>query len=653
MIFLLVEKFDSVTIAISFSIAAVLTAYISTISLNFESKGSKKESRAFNLLSILFVVGWLGFNMFYTSQNIFKYRDPAVYNLTAKWLIDHDNLRIPVDTTLSEGTTEGFVNQSPAFHPINEEGNRLYAQGLHLLPAYSSVLGRATNDYRAFKVNVFLASVALLTLFAFFRLFMAPKYAFLGMACLSFSLPFLYFSRDMYTEPLLVAFLFGSMTALYHAMKNRHNVYWILSGLLLGSTAMVRIDSYLSFFGIFFAIGLYVALLQKRKRKGITKQVSLFLLSCAAACVVGWLDLTVLSKYHYVTLNGRLDISNLFIGVLLLIATMTAVVWVSWKTNIMNTLKKAFLRISLSSAMILLAAVMGLVFIMSVYRIDSEIYAIREIAAFQSPIEIKGLNYVSYSSVILWIIWYMGIPIALLSLFGLFKFVKQVLRDKTMLGLPAACVFISVSFFYIYDPHITPDHVWASRRLLTIIFPGVIFFAMISVELIMSLPVRKKISNIIKITLPAIVIIPILTTSSFYLFERTHQGSLTQIKELCSILPENSSVLLAGSLSLVGKQAVTTYCNTQTHGYNGILSTEAYIDFYKFAEGQGKVPVVAFYFKEHGVTTVNSYATRLKTYELKDIHKNIKKAPEMMYAGQQQITVGILKSNGDLKPLNE
>lgn len=650
--FLLLGILSTTVVVLSFLISLCLSLFIAIKWLTPTSKGSLKESRVINLIAVVFVFAWLIFNSFYTSQNIYQYRDPAVYNITARWLMDNEDLNIPVDKTLSDGTNEEFINQSSAFHVSSDDDSKLYAQGLHLLPVFASGVGRLTDESKALKTNVIFGAVALLALYSFIRIFVKPRYAFLGIVLFSFSLPFLYFSRDMYTEPLLVAMLFSSLALLYQAMKERKTIYWAISGILIGASTMVRVDSYLPIFGMVIGIGLFVAFLNKRSRNNIKNELLAFIIGCLAMCTIGLLDLVVLSKYYYETLDGALSVGMMFSLLLMVIIIAYVAVVIAWKTKYIKILDKATKKWRNPVLLALLSLMLVLAIVAPMTRNGGEKFEIREIAAFQSPILIKDeVNSEPSESTALWVVWYLGLPVAIASLAGLLIYSKKFLYNKNFLIAPFLAIAISVSLFYLFEPKITPDHVWASRRLLTVTFPAIIFFSMVGAENLFKFLKSKWIIKCIAVILPPLLLTPVIIASSFYILERTHSPSLSQVESFCNALPENSAIMLAGNLSVVGIQAVRTYCGVDTHGYSGTLSTEAYKEFYQYSLNNDKVPVVAFYFKEHGVTTPKSIATRLGNYKFKDIEKVFRRKPNRMYEGEQEITVGILKSNGDLRPL--
>jgi hypothetical protein len=649
-VLLLMEQFTTVLIGASVLFSILLSVLMTTHVGVVPTTGTVKENRIAATLMLIFVILWGIFNSFYTSQNIYQYRDPSVYNITARWLVDNDSLVIPLDTTLSEGTEEEFINQDSGFHPATDDSSRLYPQGLHLLPAFSASIGRFSNVSYAFKANVIIAAIALLVFYAFMRSFILPRYALLGTITLSFTLPFLYFSRDMYTEPLLLLFVFSGLLTTRFAMTSTSRLVWMISGMCFGATTLVRADSYFIFIGAVSFVTIYLASASKTKRMKKLEELLIFGSALVVFSIIGLLDLSQLSKYYFHTLK----LQN-FALVFYLLSAMTAIslmiVALCWRTKLLKKTKKLKSIRTVNAVLFLVPAMIFLVSL--VPTIGGRIsYEIRDIAAFQSPIIIKNTLSSGIENPLNWFVWYLGLPISVLAVLGLLKALKYGMQDKKQYTLLFLGIFLSLLFLYLYDPRITSDHVWASRRFLPIIFPGVVFLSMFGFQYVQDFLTTNKVRIALNSTVVLMIAGSVLSSSNFYIFQRTHTPSLSQVNGLCDVLPENSSVMLAGTLSLVGVQTIRNYCGVETHGYSGTLSTEAYVKFYEYSKKKQKTPVVAFYFTQHGVTTPNSVATRLGEYHLKDIKKVFRTAPTEMHVGKQEITVGILQSSGDLRPLD-
>src|SRR5260370_18614 len=76
-----------------------------------------------------------------------------------------------------------------------------------------------------------------------------------------------------------------------------------------------------------------------------------------------------------------------------------------------------------------------------------------------------------------WVIWYIGLPAVLLAAFGAALLARRFLRGSAMMwGLPVMVIGWSV-VTTLWKPGIVPDQPWASRRLVPIVLPGMVLFA--------------------------------------------------------------------------------------------------------------------------------------------------------------------------------
>ena len=167
-----------------------------------------RRAVVYTLIAIGIVLVWVVVNSFYSAENLFAHRDPATYNLAGRWLMDHSNLHIPIQSDVfgspggGQGSGAGFSARS---------STELYAQGNHLLPAMLAVFGWLFGVGAIFKANVVFGGLALLVFFALARRVMDDRFALVAMVVLGVSMPMIFVSRDTYSEPLALLFLVGGL----------------------------------------------------------------------------------------------------------------------------------------------------------------------------------------------------------------------------------------------------------------------------------------------------------------------------------------------------------------------------------------------------------------------------------------------------------
>lgn len=205
---------------------------------------AKNEHRLWsNWLALIVVTLFITITAVFVSQNVFVTRDPGVYSVTARWLTNHSTSTAP---TIDTGEDQGATSVSLGFNKNPNNTKELYAQGLDLLPILMAVAGRIGGDVVQLTSVSVLAGAALWSVYGFARTIIKESYALLAMSALAVSMPMLYFSRDAYSEPLSMLFLFSSLSLAAIALKNpRRQLVWLLAGLAAGATCMTRVDGVL------------------------------------------------------------------------------------------------------------------------------------------------------------------------------------------------------------------------------------------------------------------------------------------------------------------------------------------------------------------------------------------------------------------------
>ncbi len=611
-----------------------------------ESPASRRERRIFDVLAILFLLVWGVFNSYYTSQNVYLYRDPALYNSTARWLMDHDNIAIPAENPFGDNPNL-YTTSNSGVDMIKEEPERLYTHGLHVLPSLSAFTGRIFQESAALKINVLIGSLALLAVYGFTRLLTKPRWAFLSTAVLSLSLPMIYFSRDMYTEPISMLYIFTLFSLLYFAKKTRNRALWGISGFMAGASLMTRIDAYLGLVGVVSYLAIFLALSAKKDKKPNIINISIFFASAFAVAIIGWLDLTKLATSYYRFHAQLIQQQLLLVGAVAIVGLITTMLF--WKYGLQQKVYKKISSRTTGTIFVVLVSVLIVGLFARPLVIEGiDYYEVQEIGGTQSIVvqEEQTPNSIGYNvgeQVILWPTWYLGMLFSIFGVLGLLLIIKRSAEDKNLYLLPFLLTFISISSLYLFKPSITPDHIWASRRLLPVILPGV---AVLAAYLLSSIKIKKLYSIILYIALSAIFITSTLNVSGFLLTEKVRSPLLTQVNDFCAVLPEDSAVLLVGIMGLVSVQTINSYCGVPTVRYVGSPTQEEYQEFYIKAEENKKIPVVAAFVNDKGLLVEGSLIKNLDVTEYKIVEKVFETYPKKTVKTSKEIIYGIIQEDG-------
>jgi len=165
-----------------------------------------------------------------------------------------------------------------------------------------------------------------------------------------------------------------------------------------------------------------------------------------------------------------------------------------------------------------------------------------------------------------WLSWYLGFFGLALGVIG----VAWAWR-RTILGLRGLWPFLLTlsltAAVFVLRPSITPDHLWAIRRFLPVVLPGLILAAVLATQWafrrVTNQPLRwiaLAVAIAILIVVPASFTWPLRTATSYV-------GMYDAIEEVCDAIPEGSAVLMADPYLAGAYQApVRSFCGVPVAG---------------------------------------------------------------------------------------
>ena len=620
------------------------------------AQGTINESRLFNTISLVFVAVWGFMNLQLHAETVYLYRDPGLYNVTSKWLIENEDIVIPATNPFGSNeqlyaTSNAGINQLKG---ENDDKSRLYTHGQRFLPALTAVTGRAKSDTAALKTNILIGSVALLSFYGFVRIFVRPRWALLAATILGLSLPMLYFSRDTYTEPVLLLCFFALLSALFYALRSNTRgqpLVWILAGFLAGSLTLIRVDAFLIIIGV--VLSLAVISLFNKKPKEVAQQAVFFVAGAVPSALVGWLDLTQLGTAYYRFQKERVDPLIYLLFLSIVFAVVLNVVY--RRKKIQKIISKMTTKGRLLGVCLIgLVALLGIIIARPLYINSQTEYEVQTIAGTESIVvqESKTAESITYDvgePVYMWMVWYLGWLVVIFSVFGLTRMILRLCNKQELGYLPFLFSFGVVSLLYFISPSITPDHIWASRRFLPVIIPGMILLAVFFLD---GIQFKRRIMNVGLYVIAAVLLpLQVINASYFFFDSKKDEGLYLQVTEFCRVLPENAAVLLIGELGLIGVQTIHSYCQVPTVRHVGHYepTREEFVDIYENAIKNGYVPVVASLYQDRPLFVDNSEVRDLIEYEDEFIEKGFEQAPDEMVVGDKQMVIGLLQPDGRVK----
>jgi hypothetical protein len=495
--------------------------------------------------------GWLVLNVDLYSQATVANRDPGVYSITAKWLLSHTTPFMLAPSDLPDGISAG----SSGFQVID---GAVSAQGAHVLPGLAAIAGWVFRDDRALLAfNVVVGAVALLALYEFARMLVGPRWALLPVGALAVSLPMLSFSRALYTEPMTLVFVFSGLAWLWRAHnKTCGGSGYLLAGSFLGAGALARIDGVLPTLLILPLVGVVLGLSNGSSRK----RTAIAAVAAAFVVLVGTFEVALNSPAYYNDLRPQRR-------VLLTLALAGAAGGLAlglssafWGSALRRHLFSRRFALGLSGAV---AAVCVFMLSRPLWWVSRREPAYPLISGLQhrEGLSVDPLRQYDEQT-INWIVWYFGWPTVALGMIGLVLMTyRGVRRADTGLG---AFILIVFGYLALYGNRasIVPDQVWAIRRLLPVVIPGLLIAAAFACRE-MSLRYRRgepRMATGLAIVAAAALLFFPIRASMPLLGVQELVPQLDETKAHCAAVAGRTTVV-AGALGLRLTPTVRAFCD--------------------------------------------------------------------------------------------
>ena len=324
---LLLEQFRPIPVLLGGTAAAIAAATIAIRHREHE----RVRWRALAPLALLaiFVVGWVYVSMRLSGEFLFVWRDPGAYANAARWLVDHPSLAISTGSDVF-GTGAAFDANSLGFGVVD---GAVQAQGSHMLPVLLAVGAWLVGD-PSFLLdgNPLIGGLALVACYGLARRVAGPWWGLVPPVALGISMPFIAFTRDPYSEPLALLLGVGAISLFWRAVQSRRTADFVLAGLVLGATTMVRVDAYLGVIAFLVALVLLVAAAPPGERRRAVQQAVASVLGAAGPVVLGVLDAAHLSTLYWSDRSD--DVDRLGLAAFAVVVVGAVVVAVAWQTGL-------------------------------------------------------------------------------------------------------------------------------------------------------------------------------------------------------------------------------------------------------------------------------------------------------------------------------
>src|SRR6266498_1904576 len=509
--------------------------------------------------AVLAALAFVAFNARYSAQNIDVFRDPAIYAITGQWLAHHGSLPIPVHPEVF-GPVKGVSFFSQGFDPGSTPGF-VHPQFGNLLPGLLAVGGWLGGEHLLLKLNALISGAALLAFYGLVRQYAGRFWALAAVGALGVSLPALHFSRNSYSEPVTMLFLVGGLALLREAQRRGKLTAYGLAGLVLGCAVLARVDGFFFLLAVPVFAATVLAAAPPERRLEAARQVGVFVVAVAVPATVAMANLVKLSPDYLHNLGSELGM--IAKAALAVTALGAAAVAIAWRTTLLHRIAAAVAR------WLPAAGALAIVLLEAVAATRPLWYAGRTPGATESQTHyitfLQKANHLpldgtrSYAEQTMqWFWWYYGPVTLALGVLGVALGARWLLKRGDLRLVAPLAMFLPAALLYVTIPSIVPDQVWAMRRYLPVVIPGLLLAAALVLSLIAR---RSRAALVTALLLACVMVLFPAYVSARVAGVRDGVPQLVEAENLCNNLPSDAALLLTGSLANSYQQTARSYCD--------------------------------------------------------------------------------------------
>ncbi|GHC76142.1 hypothetical protein GCM10007079_12190 [Nocardiopsis terrae] len=483
-------------------------------------------------------------------------RDPASYAMYTSWIAENGYLPIPQQRELIAGDDPGLSYQSLAHY---ERDNVIWPQfmaGAPLVLAVGYWLGGLDGMLVTAPV---LGALGVLTFAGLTARLVGARWAPLAALVLAVCLPQQWVSRFTYSEPLAQVLLLGGLVLAFDALARRRNLTdrWqspqtlaAVAGVVFGLGVLVRIDAIRDLLPVVGFVGI---LLVARRGQALPLLAGLCA-GLAYGLVAGYGYSYPYLEYLSDSLNPLLLISA---GVVFATVVLTAALW---RYGLPHTERVRWLPNAM--ALFTLLVMVGFAvrpLLWPDYGHGSD-FTDQWVAYVQGVegLPIEGSR-TYYDMSLYWVGWYVGLGTVLFASLGVALVLRRLTLRRDPYWLLPAMLLVWTVGTTLLRPAITPDHPWASRRLIVLVIPAFILFAVWflawltrycerAVDAARGGPLARSLPAVLAAGAAVSLLVPAAVTSAWGIMGyRQDVGTVAQTERLCESLPARASVIVVDS----------------------------------------------------------------------------------------------------------
>jgi hypothetical protein len=530
----------------------------------FYLRGRAATGPALGMCVVAIALGvWNGLH---ASYHVASDRDPGVYLLAGKWLSDHASLIVSGGAIwTAKGPYFDWWSLGMYPHP----GGTVQFQFNHFLPSLLAEAQDIGGDRLMVRVPSVLGAIGLCAVYSVgCRLIKRPWVVLGVVAALGVSLPEVYVARDTFAETSTQVLLWGGILLLLRLQTVRRPGVGLLAGLCIGGTMLTHVDAavYLIALPPLAALGWLAAPTQDRKP--LARIYGAVVLGAIGPVVLGTVDLQRDAYLYYDALSRQ--IHTLYFGILAsVVASAILVAGLAGVPRLRQRVEAARRPVAVAVAAVV---VVGLLLAWFVRPAGPHATAAGGATQYVAHLQrLEGLpiqptrTYAEQS--MRWIEWYIG-PVALtLAIAGLCVLSWRAIRRGSYTSLVVLLLSGIITAHYIWNPSITPDQLWASRRFVTAGLPLLLLAAGVAVDGVARMASIRSVEPLwirtsMGLGVLAVAVFPLIATAPVADLQ-SGVSSLPMIERVCAKLGPDSAVLFphGDSDGVWLPQTIRSWCN--------------------------------------------------------------------------------------------
>ena len=482
-------------------------------------------------LLVVLVLVVVGSNFALRSELVIAGRDAATYANTASFLVDDGGL---FPTAIADPFVGEELDFSAPGFVVRDDGT-FWQQFLHSISTVYAFFGELFGKSAIFGVNAFVSGVAVLAVFAMARRLVPPWWALLAAIATAGTLPFAYYSRGTFSEMATLLLAVGGLWAAHIALSEQPAVA-VGSGLLLGAATMIRVDAWT--LGV--AIGALLVTSVWLAEDDAADTARRIFNGFAVTAALGLIDLALFSEPYLVNV-GRL---LLYLVVATVGLRTVAPLFAAAPARRAMEAVGRHRQIAATVVTVGIVAATGYLWFVRPLRppiMSAGAYGLEPLQ-LRDGLPIEPRSYSEQS--VWWLVWYLGIPVVGAAIAGVVVAARRSQAPGTAALRFVLLAFVVPTAGYLVRPSINPDHIWAIRRFLPIVIPGLVILAVAVAAGTASRVEGRTRRRFVAAGLIAIGLIPIALTSAPLIDDADRPGLEAQWKAVCASLGDAESVLV-------------------------------------------------------------------------------------------------------------